>query len=125
LSKPTKLSELEFSLIKEHALKGFEMLKDVESPWPLAEIVCQHHERINGSGYPRHMKGEEILMEARILAVSDVVESMASHRPYRPALGIEAALEEIVKNKGILYDDAVADACLRLFREKGFKLERI
>jgi HD-GYP domain-containing protein (c-di-GMP phosphodiesterase class II) len=124
LSKPTRLTELEFSLIKEHSQKGYEMLKDVESPWPLAQIVYQHHERMNGSGYPRNLKGNDILMEARILAVSDVVESMASHRPYRPALGIEAALEEIVKNKGILYDDAVADACLRLFREKDFQMER-
>jgi HD-GYP domain-containing protein (c-di-GMP phosphodiesterase class II) len=123
LSKPTKLSALELTLIKEHARQGYEILKGVESPWPLAEIVHQHHERMDGSGYPRNLKGEEILIEARILAVSDVVESMASHRPYRPALGIEAALEEIVKNKGILYDDAVADACLRLFREKGFELE--
>ena len=100
------------------------MLKDVESPWPLAEIVYQHHERMDGSGYPRNLKGDEILMEARIMAVSDVVEAMASHRPYRPALGIEPALEEIEKNKGILYDDTVADACLRLFRERGFKLIR-
>jgi PAS domain S-box-containing protein len=123
LSKPTRLTELEFSLIKEHSRQGYEMLKDVESPWPLAEIVHQHHERMDGSGYPRNLKGEEILMEARILAVADVVESMASHRPYRPAIGIEPALEEIEKNKGILYDDAVADACLRLFREKGFRLE--
>jgi PAS domain S-box-containing protein/putative nucleotidyltransferase with HDIG domain len=122
LSKPTNLSEIEFSLIKEHAQSGYEMLKDVESPWPLAEIVYQHHERMNGSGYPRNLKGNEILMESRILAVADVVEAMASHRPYRPTLGIEAALEEIEKNKGILYDDAVADACLRLFREKGYQL---
>jgi len=124
LSKPTKLSNIEFSLIKEHSRKGYEMLKDVESPWPLAEIVYQHHERINGSGYPRNLKGDEILLEARIMAVADVVESMASHRPYRPSLGINAALEEIEKNKGILYDDAVADACLRLFREKGFQIEK-
>jgi HD-GYP domain-containing protein (c-di-GMP phosphodiesterase class II) len=99
------------------------MLKDVESPWPLAQIVYQHHERMNGSGYPRNLKGDDILMEARILAVADVVESMASHRPYRPAMGIDAALEEIEKSKGILYDNTVVDACLRLFREKGFQLE--
>jgi putative nucleotidyltransferase with HDIG domain len=123
LSKPTKLSEIEFSLIKEHARKGYEMLKDVESPWPLAEIVYQHHERIDGSGYPRNLKGEEILMEARILSVADVVEAMASHRPYRAGLGIDIALNEIEKNRGIFYDNAVADACLRLFREQGFKLE--
>jgi putative nucleotidyltransferase with HDIG domain len=122
LSKPTKLTDLEYSLIKEHSRVGYEMLKNVESPWPLAQIVYQHHERMNGSGYPRNLKGDEILMEARIMAVADVVESMASHRPYRPALGIEAALEEIEKNKGILYDPAVADACLRLFREKNYKI---
>ncbi len=122
LSKPTKLSEIEFSLIKEHARKGFEILKDVQSPWPLAEIVYQHHERMDGSGYPRKLQGEEILMEARILAVADVVEAMASHRPYRPSLGIDAALKEIEKNRGISYDTAVADACLRLFREKGYQL---
>jgi HD-GYP domain-containing protein (c-di-GMP phosphodiesterase class II) len=99
------------------------MLKDVESPWPLAQIVYQHHERMNGSGYPRNLKGDEILMEARIMAAADVMEAMASHRPYRPALGIDAALDEIEKNRGILYDDAVADSCLRLFREKGFQFE--
>jgi HD-GYP domain-containing protein (c-di-GMP phosphodiesterase class II) len=98
------------------------MLKNVESQWPLAQIVYQHHERMDGSGYPRNLKGDEILMEARILAVADVVEAMASHRPYRPTLGIKAALEEIEKNKGILYDDTVVDACLRLFREKGYQL---
>jgi PAS domain S-box-containing protein len=122
LSKPTKLTDLEFSLIKEHSRIGYEMLKDVEFTWPLAQIVYQHHERMDGSGYPRNLKGEEILMEARIMAVADVVEAMASHRPYRAALGIEVALGEIEKNKGIFYDDAVADACLRLFREKGYKL---
>jgi PAS domain S-box-containing protein len=123
LSKPNKLSDIEFSLIKEHARKGFEMLKDVESPWPLAEIVHQHHERKDGSGYPRNLKGEAILIEARILAVADVVEAIASHRPYRPGLGIDAALNEIEKNRGIFYDADVADACLRLFREKGFQLQ--
>jgi PAS domain S-box-containing protein/putative nucleotidyltransferase with HDIG domain len=122
LSKPTKLTDIEFSLIKEHSRSGYEMLKDVESPWPLAQIVYQHHERMDGSGYPRNLKGEEILIEARIMAVADVVEAIASHRPYRPGLGIEVALEEIEKNKGIFYDDAVADACLRLFREKGYQL---
>jgi len=124
LSKPTKLTELEFSLIKEHANKGFEMLKDVESPWSLAEIVYQHHERLDGSGYPRGLKGEEILMEACILAVADVVESMASHRPYRPALGLNAALAEIENNKGTLYDADAVEACLRIFREKGFQFEK-
>jgi PAS domain S-box-containing protein len=122
LSKPTKLTDIEFSLIKEHSQRGYEMLKNVESPWPLAQIVYQHHERMNGSGYPRNLKGDEIIMEARILAVADVVEAMASHRPYRAALGIDAALEEIEKNKGIIYDNAVANACLRLFREKNYKI---
>jgi len=123
LSKPTKLTNLEFSLIKEHSQKGYEMLKDVESPWPMAQIVYQHHERMDGSGYPRNLKGDDILMEARIMAVADVVESMASYRPYRPALGLNAALEQIENNKGTLYDAGAADACLRLFREKGFQLE--
>ncbi|MGD0169457.1 MAG: HD domain-containing phosphohydrolase [Smithella sp.] len=98
---------------------------DVEGyriPWPLAEIIYQHHERMNGSGYPRKLKGNEILIEARIMAVADVVEAMSSHRPYRAALGIEAALEEIEENKGILYDNSVFNACLSLFREKGYKL---
>jgi PAS domain S-box-containing protein len=122
LSKPSKLAAAEYSLIKEHARQGYEILKDVESPWPLAEIVHQHHERINGSGYPRGLQGEEILIEARILAVADVVEAMASYRPYRPALGIDKALEEVEKNKGVLYDILAADACLRLFKEKGFKI---
>jgi len=122
LSKPTKLTDLEFSLIKEHSRSGFEMLKNVDSPWPLSEIVYQHHERVNGTGYPRNLKGDEILVEARILAVADVVEAMASHRPYRASLGIEAALEEIEKNKGILYDETVANACLRLFHGKGYIL---
>ena len=122
LIKPTKLTNIEFSLIKQHSLSGYEMLKNVESPWSLAEIVYQHHERMNGSGYPRNLKGDEILLESRIMVVADVVEAMASYRPYRPALGIEAALEEIEKNKGILYDDAVVDACLKLFREKGYQL---
>ena len=122
LSKPSKLTNIEFSLIKEHSRSGYEILKDVESPWPLAEIVYQHHERMDGSGYPRNLKGDEIIMEARIMAVADVVETMASHRPYRPALGINVALEEIEKNRGILYDDTVADTCLKLFREKGYQL---
>ncbi|MFZ1982425.1 MAG: HD domain-containing phosphohydrolase, partial [Smithella sp.] len=121
LSKPTKLTDIEFTLIKGHSKIGYEMLKDVESPWPLAQIVYQHHERMNGTGYPRNLKGDEILMEARIMTVADVVEAIASHRPYRAALGVEIALEEIEKNKGVFYDATVADACLRLFREKGYQ----
>jgi PAS domain S-box-containing protein/putative nucleotidyltransferase with HDIG domain len=122
LSKPTKLTDIEFNLIKDHSQSGYEMLKNVESPWPLAQIVYQHHERMNGSGYPRNLKGDEILIEARIMAVADVVEAMASDRPYRPGLGIDAALAEIERNKGTHYDNTVADACLRLFREKGYQL---
>ena len=122
LSKPTRLSDIEFTLIKEHARRGFEILREVESPWPLAEIVYQHHERLDGSGYPRNLKGDEILLEARILAVADVVEAMASHRPYRPALGIDSALKEIAENRGIFYDPEVVDACLKLFQEKGYRL---
>jgi PAS domain S-box-containing protein len=125
LSKPMKLSAIELSLVREHVRLGYDILKDVESPWPLAEIVLQHHERMNGSGYPRGLKAEEILIEARILAVADVVEAMASHRPYRPALGLEAALEEIEKNRGSLYDGDAADACLTLFREEGYQLDGV
>ena len=125
LSKPTKLSVLEFSLIKEHPHAGYEMVKDIESSWPLAEIVYQHHERTNGSGYPRNLKGDEIIIEARIMAVADVVEAMASNRPYRPGLGIEAALGEIEKKRGIFYDNAVVDSCLKLFREKGYRIKPI
>jgi HD-GYP domain-containing protein (c-di-GMP phosphodiesterase class II) len=122
LSKPTQLNNIEISMIKEHSHDGYEMLKHVYSPWPLAEIVHQHHERMNGAGYPRNLKGNEILMEARILAVADVVEAMATHRPYRASLGLDAALKEIETNKGILYDNGVANACLKLFREKGYQL---
>jgi PAS domain S-box-containing protein len=122
LTKPTKLTDIEFSLIKVHSQTGYDMLKDVGSPWSLAQIVYQHHERVDGSGYPRNLKMDEILMEARILAVADVVEAMASHRPYRASLGIEKALEEIETNKGILYDTDVVKACLKLFREKYYEL---
>ncbi len=122
LSKPSKLTKIEFDLIKTHAQAGFDILKDIDFPWPVARIVLEHHERMNGSGYPRHLKGDDILIESRILSVADVVEAMGSHRPYRPALGIEPALEEIEHNKGILYDSAVSDACLKLFREKGYQL---
>jgi PAS domain S-box-containing protein len=123
LSKPTKLSEIEFSLIKTHPQVSYDILKDIDFPWPVAQTVFQHHERINGSGYPLGLKGEEILLEARILAVADVVEAIASHRPYRPAYGIEAALNQILKERGALYDTAAVDACLKLFKEQGFVLE--
>ena len=125
LGKPIKLNTLELSLVKDHARKGYEMLKDVESPWPLAQIIYQHHERMDGSGYPRNLKGEAILIESRILAVADVVEAMSSHRPYRPSLGIEEALKEIASHKGVLYDNDVVNACLRLFREKSYHLPEI
>ena len=123
LSKPTKLKKTEFDLIKEHSQSGYDILKDIDFPWPVARIVLEHHERMNGSGYPNGLTGDNILMESRIIAVADVVESMGSHRPYRPSLGIEAALEEIEKNRGTHYDNAVADACLRVFREKGYQLQ--
>lgn len=121
LSRPTKLSDLEFLLIKEHPVSGCEMLKHVESPWPLAEIVHQHHERMDGSGYPGNLKGDDIIIEARIMAVADVVEAMSSHRPYRPAWSVDAALDEIEKNRGVLYDKNVINTCLKLFREKGYQ----
>ena len=122
LSKPTKLTDLEFNLIKTHSQSGYDILKDIEFPWPVADVVLQHHERMNGSGYPHGLKGDDILLEARILAVADVVEAIASHRPYRQALGIDLALEEISGNNGILYDADAVDACLKLFREKGYTL---
>ncbi|MEI7671629.1 MAG: PAS domain-containing protein [Deltaproteobacteria bacterium] len=125
LSKPTKLKKTEFDLIKEHSQSGCDILKDIDFPWPVARIVLEHHERMNGSGYPNGLSGNDILMESRIITVADVVESMASHRPYRPSLGIEAALEEIERNKGTFYDNTVADACKRLFREKGFQLAQV
>ena len=102
LNKPGKLSDIEFALIKTHPQAGYEIVSDIEFPWPVAEVLLQHHERMNGSGYPRGLVGEEILMEARIMAVADVVEAMSSHRPYRPALGIERAVEEVTQNRGIL-----------------------
>jgi PAS domain S-box-containing protein len=120
LSKPGPLTKIEFEMIKSHPQIGHDIVQDIDFSQPIAEMILQHHERMNGSGYPRRLKGEDLLLEARILAVSDVVEAMASHRPYRPALGIGAALEEIEKNKGVLYDQDVVTACLALFREKGF-----
>lgn len=121
LTKPSRLTALEYEIVKSHAERSYEILKDVKFPRPIAEIIRQHHERIDGSGYPQGLSGEEILPEARILAVADVVESMASHRPYRPALGIEAALGEITSHRGTLYDDPVVDALLSLI-DKGYQL---
>lgn len=122
LSKPGKLSEFEFGIVKAHPKADFGIIEGVEFPWPVADTVLQHHERIDGSGYPSGLKGDNILLEARILAVADVVEAMASHRPYRPARGIDAALEEIRSGKGRLYDPEAADACCRLFEEKHYEL---
>ncbi|MFZ5450768.1 MAG: HD domain-containing phosphohydrolase [Thermodesulfobacteriota bacterium] len=121
LSKPSKLSEHEMGLIRDHAQASHDILRDVEFPWPVATIILQHHERLDGSGYPRGLKDKEIILEAKILAVADVVEAMVSHRPYRPALGIDRALEEISRNKGVLYDSEAVDTCLKLFVEKGFE----
>jgi len=121
LSKPGRINDIEFSLIRYHPQICHDILKTIDLPWPVAKIVLQHHERLNGSGYPQGLKGDEIMIEAKILAVADVVEAMASHRPYRPALGIELAFEEITKGKGTLYDSEVVDACVRLFSEKRFK----
>ncbi|MDD5723120.1 MAG: HD-GYP domain-containing protein [Syntrophales bacterium] len=123
LSKPSKLTEMEFGLIKVYSQSCYDILKDVEFTWPIARMILEHHERINGSGYPRALTGEKLLLESRILAVADVVESMASHRPYRPALGLETAMKEIENDKGTLYDADAVDVCLRLFREKDFQLE--
>ena len=120
LSKPGTLTELEFSLIKQHSQAGYDILKEVDFPWPIAQFVLQHHERKDGSGYPQGLKGDDILLEARIISVADVIEAMASHRPYRPGRGIEAALVEISGKRDILYDPAIVDAALRLFREKNF-----
>lgn len=124
LSKPSKLTYIEFELIKTHSKAGYDILKGISFPWPLADIVWQHHERLNGSGYPRGLTDSEILLEAKIVAVADVVDAMASHRPYRAGLGIDAALEEIVRERGTLYDPAVVDACVKLFHEKRFQFSR-
>jgi PAS domain S-box-containing protein len=122
LVKPSRLSALEFELVRGHAQAGYEIIKQVDFPWPVADIVRQHHERLDGSGYPQGLKGNDIRLEARILAVADTVEAMSSHRPYRPALGIDRALAEIQNTRGTLYDSVVVDACLVLFRERGYAL---
>jgi putative nucleotidyltransferase with HDIG domain len=123
LSKPTRLSDAEFTIIKTHPRVASDILKAIEFPWPIAEIVLEHHERIDASGYPQGLSGNNILLEARILAVADVVEAISSHRPYRPAYSLEYTLEEISKNKGVIYDADVVDVCLKLFKEKGFRFE--
>ena len=123
LSKPSELTEVEMQLICCHPQMGYDILKNIEFPWPVAEYVLQHHERLDGSGYPNGLSGEQIRLEARIVAVADIVEAMSSHRPYRPAVGIDAALDEIRTNAGRLYDEVVVDACLSLFQNKGFAFE--
>lgn len=123
VSKPSKLIEVEFNLVKNHPRTGYDILKKAYFPWPIAEIVFQHQEKIDGSGYPRGLKGAEIFIEAKILGVANVVEAMSSNKSYRHALSIGEALTEISKYKNILFDPEVVEACLKLFREKGFKFE--
>jgi HD-GYP domain-containing protein (c-di-GMP phosphodiesterase class II) len=123
LCKPHFLSNVEYSLVKTHSEAGYQMLKDIDFCGPVALMVRQHHERMNGTGYPQGIKGEEILLEARILAVADVVEAICTYRPYRPAMGIDKALKEIFQHKGVLYDPEVVDACIKLFSEKGFRFK--
>jgi len=123
LSRPSALSDHEYNLVKLHSVMGYEILKTIDFPWPVAEVIYQHHERLNGSGYPRGLKGDVILPQAKVLIVADVVEAMISHRPYRPAKSIKDALTEITKYKGMLYEPAVVDACVVLFKEKGLKLD--
>jgi len=124
LSKPDALDENESRIIKSHPAVGHGILKTINFPWPIAEIILQHHERMNGTGYPKGLSGENILLEARILGVADTVEAMSSHRPYRPALGITKALDEIINNRGILYDSDVVTACITVFTEKGYHFIR-
>ena len=121
LSKPIRLTEIEISLIQAHAQTGYDILKGIEFPWPIADIIIQHHERMDGSGYPQGLASDSILIEARIIGVADVVETMSSHRPYRPSMGIEKALAEITQNSGTLYDPEVVTACLNIFSERNFK----
>ena len=121
LARPGKISQIEYSMIKTHSQVGYDLVKEIEFPWPVADIILQHHERMDGSGYPKGLKGKNICIEARILAVADVVEAMSSHRPYRSALGMDKALAEIKKGRGKLYDPRVVDACVKLITKKKFK----
>ncbi len=124
IGKPGPLDRYEFEIIKTHPRSGYEILKMIEFPWPVTRAILQHHERLDGSGYPDGLSGEDIILEARILGVADVVEAISSHRPYRPALGIDSALQEISEGRGVIYDPRVVDACLRLF-EKGDSVEQL
>jgi HD-GYP domain-containing protein (c-di-GMP phosphodiesterase class II) len=121
LVKPIALSDIEISLIQAHSQAGYDILKGIEFPWAIADIVLQHHERMDGSGYPLGLPGDKIVLEARIICVADVVETMSSHRPYRPSIGMDKALEEITKNRGVLYDPRVVDACIKIFKEKNYR----
>ncbi len=125
LSKPGRLNAVEYALVQGHPQASYDVLKNVEFPWPVAQVALQHHERCDGSGYPQGLKGEAIVFEARVMAVADVIEAMASHRPYRPGLGIDTALAEIERGRGSAYDPVVVDACLKLFREKGYQLPEV
>jgi HD-GYP domain-containing protein (c-di-GMP phosphodiesterase class II) len=120
LNKPGPLTEIQYEMIKMHPRAGYDILKGLKLPWPVAQIILQHHELMNGSGYPQKLSGDKIMVEAKILTVANVVEAMNAHRPYRPAFDIKEALAEISKNRGILYDSTAVDACLRLFAEKRF-----
>jgi HD-GYP domain-containing protein (c-di-GMP phosphodiesterase class II) len=123
LCKPGRLSGPEYAMIRTHVQSGYDILKKIDFPWPLADIVIQHHERLDGSGYPQGLCGEEILLEARILSVADVFETIGSHRPYRPSLGIQKAINELAENSGRLYDSDVVAACLELVNEQGYRLD--
>lgn len=124
LSKPGQITAIEYGIIKTHPQVGYDILKTIKFPWPVALIVLQHHERLDGSGYPLGLSGNNILKEARILSVADIVEAMSSHRPYRPAQGIDKALEEIIQNKGVFYDTDAVEACVKLFQERDFRFDQ-
>lgn len=121
LNRPGKLSIPEFEIIKSHPMVGAQIVKDIKFPWPIQDLILQHHERLDGSGYPYGLAGDDILLEARILSVADVVEAMSSHRPYRSALGLDAALDVVRSGRGILYDADVVDACLLLFEQQQYR----
>ena len=125
LTKPGKISQYEFSIIKNHCKVGYDILQRIDFPWPVTQAVLQHHERLDGSGYPAGLSGDTIILEARILGVADVVEAISSHRPYRPALGLENALQEISRASGILYDSEVVDACLKLLKKNEPEFDRL
>jgi len=122
LNRPGPVSEVELAFIREHPKVGYEIVREIEFPWPIAQMLLQHHERLDGSGYPQGLVGDEIILQARIIAVADVVEAMASNRPYRPACELEEALAEIERHAGILYDAQVVEACLKLFHNRGYAL---